>query len=228
MTDSSAPQGTPLSGARGRETAEERLRDEIARGDLVPGQRLVEADLAERYGVTRNGARLALDALAAEGLVERIPNRGARVRTVSTAEAVAIMECRLVLDGLVARKAATAVTDADAGRLAAHADRLAEALAAGELVRYSQLIQELHALLRETARQPVAAALVERLQAQIVRHQFRLSLRPGRPQRSLVELQRVVAAVCAGDADAAEAAARAHMAAVIAALEATPEAVPGA
>ena len=217
MTDTSTR--APLSGARGKETAERRLREEIARGDLVPGQRLVEADLGDRYGVTRNAARLALDALLADGLVERIPNRGARVRTVSTAEAVAIMECRLVLDGLVARKAAAAASEDEVARLRANAGLMAEALAAEQLDRYSALIQDHHALVREAARHPVAAALVERLQAQIVRHQFRLSLRAGRPQQSLAELRRVVEAVAARDGDAAEEAARAHMQAVVAALQ---------
>jgi DNA-binding GntR family transcriptional regulator len=209
----------PVSGARGRGIAEERLRSELFRGDVAPGQRLVEADLAERYGVTRSSARLALDGLVAEGLVERIPNRGARVRTVSTGEAVAVMECRMALDGLLAHKAAEAATDDDAGRLAVNYGLMEQALDAQELLRYSALIQEHHALVRQAARHPIASALVERLQAQIVRHQFQLSLRPGRPQRSLAELRRVVDAIVARDADAAEEAARAHMRAVVAALQ---------
>jgi DNA-binding GntR family transcriptional regulator len=219
-TDARARDGAPLSGVRGRGLAEERLRSELARGDVAPGQRLVESELAERYGVTRNSARLALDALAAEGLVERIPNRGARVRTVSTEEAVAVMECRMVLDGLLARKAAQAATDDDAARLTANCRLMEQALDAQELLRYSALIQEHHALIRRAARHPIASALVERLQAQIVRHQFQLSLRPGRPQRSLAELRRVVEAVTDRDPDRAEEAARAHMLAVVAALRA--------
>lgn len=55
---------------------------------------MVEADLVESLGVTRSGVRLAIDGLAAEGLVEPIPNRGARVRAVSTAEAVRITPVR--------------------------------------------------------------------------------------------------------------------------------------
>jgi DNA-binding GntR family transcriptional regulator len=218
--DPVAWEGAPLTGVRGRDLAEERLRSELARGDVAPGQRLVESELAERYGVTRNSTRLALDALAAEGLVERIPNRGARVRTVSTEEAVAVMECRMVLDGLLAGKAAQAATDDDAERLTANCRLMEQALQAQELLRYSALIQEHHALVRQAARQPIASALVERLQAQIVRHQFQLSLRPGRPQQSLAELRRVVDAIIARDPKTAEEAARAHMRAVVTALRA--------
>ena len=64
----------------GRLAAENALRAAIADGDLLPGARLVEADLVAMLGVSRSNVRLAIDALDAEGLVERIPNRGARVR----------------------------------------------------------------------------------------------------------------------------------------------------
>jgi DNA-binding GntR family transcriptional regulator len=64
----------------------------------------------------------------------------------------------------------------------------------------------------------VAAGLVDRLQAQLVRHQFQLSLRPGRPQVSLRELTALVDAIADGDPDRAEAAAVSHFRSVIVAL----------
>src|SRR5688500_5121965 len=109
-------------GPHGRTAADSRLREAITRGDMPPGHRLVEADLAEAFGVSRSAVRLAIDALIAEGLVERIPNRGARVRTVSVAEAVEITECRMVLEGLLAAKAAERVTEAEVDRLRAQCD----------------------------------------------------------------------------------------------------------
>jgi len=214
---------TSGTGAAGQRLARARLHEAITRGELVPGQRLVEADLVAMFGVSRNGVRLALDTLAAEGLVERIPHRGARVRTVTTAEAIAITECRTALEGLTAAKAAEHATDDEIAGLRAQVRRMRDAVAAGEPVSYSALIQELHLLIREAARQPTAAALIERLQAQIVRHQFRLSLRPGRPQVSLAGLTAVVEAIAARDPAAAEAAARAHLRSVITALSETVE-----
>ncbi|MGY1637850.1 GntR family transcriptional regulator [Geodermatophilus sp. SYSU D00742] len=205
-------------GTRGRDATERRLREAITRGDMPPGHRLVEADLADAFGVTRNAVRLAIDVLIAEGLVERIPNRGARVRTVSVAEAVEITECRMVLEGLLAAKAAERVTDAEADRLRAQCDLMQQAVADGDLLRYSALVAELHSVIRAAARQSTAGPMIERLQAQIVRHQFQLSLRPGRAHRSLTELRRVVAAIVARDPRAAEAAARSHFENVVAAL----------
>src|SRR6266571_6241268 len=108
---------TPVAGATGRRLAGGRLRQAIMAGDMAPGQRLVEEELAGTLGVTRASLRAALFDLTAEGLVERIPNRGARVRTISVDEAVAIIECRMVLEGLCAAKAAERVTESEATRL---------------------------------------------------------------------------------------------------------------
>jgi len=201
--------------------AEDALREGISRGELPPGSRLVEADLVERTGVSRGSVRLAIDALVAEGLVERIPNKGARVRVVSTEEAVAITECREPLEGLLARKAAERRTDEEAAGLRVQLHAMERAVDDGDLLRYSELIQQLHGLVRAAAHHPVAAGLVQRLQAQLVRHQFRLSLRPGRPRVSLREFTALVDAVTARDADGAEAAARAHARSVVAALTET-------
>jgi DNA-binding GntR family transcriptional regulator len=87
------------------------------------------------------------------------------------------------------------------------------------VLKYSDLIQQLHGMVREAARHPVAAGLVGRLQAQLVRHQFQLSLRPGRPRVSLAGLAAVVDAVVDRDPDRAEVAAVGHVRSVISELE---------
>jgi DNA-binding GntR family transcriptional regulator len=201
-----------------QELAEQALRVAISRGDMPPGYRLVEAELVALIGVSRSAVRLAIDALAAEGLVERIQNKGARVRVVSTEEAIAITECRMPLEGLLARKSAERITDAEADGLRAHLHTMSAAVDSGDVLKYSELIQQLHGMVGETARHPIAADLVGRLQAQLVRHQFRLSLRPGRPRASLGELTALVDAIADRDPDRAEAAAISHFRSVIAAL----------
>ena len=202
----------------GQETAESVLRAAISRGDMPPGYRLVEAELVALTGVPRSGVRLALDALAAEGLVERIHNRGARVRVVSTEEAIAITECRMPLEGLLARKAAERITDPEADRLRAHLRAMSAAVECGDVHKYSEYIRQLQGMIGDAARHPIAAGLVARLQSQLVRHQFRLSLRPGRPRTSLTELGDLVDAITDRDPGRAEAAAATHFRSVIAAL----------
>jgi DNA-binding GntR family transcriptional regulator len=210
---------TPVAGATGRRLAVVRLRQAILAGDMAPGQRLVEEELAATLGVTRASLRAALFDLAAEGLVERIPNRGARVRAVTLDEAIAITECRMALEGLCAAKAAERVTEPDAARLRQIGEEMERSVAEGELLKYSALNHELHRLVREISGQTVASGLLERLNGQLVRHQFQLSLRPGRPQASLPEHLAIVAAVAGRRPAEAEAAIRRHLGSVISALE---------
>ncbi|WP_063727068.1 GntR family transcriptional regulator [Streptomyces sp. RTd22] len=208
----------PGTGEQAKQHALTQLRQAILAGDMAPAQRLVENELAERFGVTRASIRAALIDLASEGLVERIRNRGSRVRVVTVEEAVAITECRMVLEGLCAAKAAVQASAEQLTELADLGTAMSKAVADGEPMTYSRLNHELHGRIREISGQPVAVELLERLNAQLVRHRFQLALRPGRPQQSLSEHLAMIEAIRARDPQAAEAAVRTHLAGVIDAL----------
>lgn len=199
-------------------TAVEAIRDAIADGEFAPNQRLVEADLSEQFGASRAAVRSALLELTSEGLVERVQNRGARVRAVSLGEAVEITEVRMVLEGLLAAKAATRLSDDDRDRLRAIGTAMQDAVASGDLLGYSALNKDLHTLVRDAAGQTTAGSILERLRGQNVRHQFRLAMQPGRPTVSLPQHLDIIDALCAGDPDAAERAMRVHLQSVIEAL----------
>jgi DNA-binding GntR family transcriptional regulator len=196
------------------------LRRAIVAGDFVPGQRLVEADLCTRFSASRSAVRAALVTLSHERLVDRIPNRGAIVRTVSVAEAVEITEVRMVIEGLCAAKAAERITDPQIVELRALGQDMRRAVADGDAVRYSSLNEALHARVRDIAGQAVATQTLALLRAQSVRHQFRLALRPGRPQVSLPEHVAIIDEICARSPEAAERAMRRHLSSVIDALQA--------
>ncbi|MGW2327635.1 GntR family transcriptional regulator [Streptomyces sp. NPDC001700] len=208
----------PGTGEQAKQHALTQLREAILRGDMAPAQRLVENELAEQFGVTRASIRAALIDLASEGLVERIRNRGSRVRVVTVEEAVAITECRMVLEGLCAAKAAAEASEEQLTELADLGAAMSKAVADGEPMTYSRLNHELHARIREISGQQVAVELLERLNAQLVRHRFQLALRPGRPQQSLSEHLAMIEAIRARDPRAAESAVRTHLAGVIDAL----------
>lgn len=194
------------------------VRKAILAGDLVPGQRLVEAELSEAYGASRGAVRSALIDLTHEGLVERIANRGARVRVVSIAEAMQVTEVRMAIEGLCGRKAAELVTPDDIAGLRELGEQMVAAVEGGDVVTYSGLNQRLHERIIALARQPVAAELLSRLRARNVRHQFRLAYRAGRPQVSLHQHLAIIDGVCRRDPDAAEAAVHAHLESVMQAL----------
>jgi DNA-binding GntR family transcriptional regulator len=196
----------------------EQVREAILHGDYAPGQRLIEADLCEHFGASRFLVRTALQDLAAQGLIEFQRNKGARVRAVSLDEAVQITEVRMLLEGFVAARAAERVTAERAAALRQIARDMRTAVESGELTHYSELNVILHATLREMAAHRVGAELLEQLRAQTIRHQFTLSLVPGRSAVSLPQHEAIVAAVAAGDADAAREAMGAHLQSVIDAL----------
>src|ERR1700749_3082084 len=212
--------GGPLAGEAARVHAFGVLRQAILSGDFAPGQRLVEEELAGTLGGTRQLLRAALLDLTPEGLGQRIPHRGALVRVVTTEEAVAITECRMALEALCAVKAAERVTDEQAAELRELAESLKRAVAEGTPLKYSELNRELHRRVGVISGQTVAVGLLERLHAQLVRHQFQLASRPGRPEVSLPEHVAIADAVAGRRPADADLAVRAHLASVITALQA--------
>lgn len=202
----------------GRRSVVADIREAIVHGDFVPNQRLVEADLSEQFDASRATVRSALVELANEGLVERVQNRGARVRAVSLDEAIEISEVRMVLEGLCAAKAAERISRAEIKELKGIGRAMRIAVSGGDLLGYSQLNQQLHRRIRQISGQSTAREVLERLRAQSVRHQFRLAMHPGRPTVSLPEHLAIIDAICTNNPAAAEAAARTHLRSVIDAL----------
>lgn len=194
------------------------LRDAILRGSYAPRQRLIEADLAQEYDASRFTLRNALIQLAAEGLVELQPNRGARVREISVEEAVEITEIRQAVESLVAARAAEKVTDEQVTFLRQLGDDMRAAVDQNELVRYSELNTTLHSTLRDIAQHDTASRMLEQLNGQMVRHQFQLFLVPGRPSMSLPEHLAIIESVCTRDAEAARTAMGIHVASVVTTL----------
>ncbi|GAA5167315.1 MULTISPECIES: GntR family transcriptional regulator [Amycolatopsis] len=196
----------------------EALRTAIYQGELPPGQRLVEAELAKRHGASRGTVREAIALLSNEGLVARERNRGAHVRPVPLAEAVEITEVRAVLEALCAAKAAEAATAAERRQLRVIERKLREAADPADSVAYARLSQQMHVRLREMARQSTVAAILERLRYQSVRYQLHVALLPGQAAQGTRNHVRVIEAVCSHNAEEAEAAMREHWEAVATAL----------
>jgi DNA-binding GntR family transcriptional regulator len=191
------------------------LRDAILRGETPPGARLAEAELAARLGVSRTPVREALPRLAAEGLVEIVPNRGARVTTWSAAELQGVFDVRAAVEP---RLTALAVPQASVGDLDALDDLAARMLDVGapgpaqDLEALVPLNREFHDRLVALADHPaLAAALAAAVRAPIVRRNFHVyddaSLR-----RSLAHHAEIAAAARAGDPAWAEAVMTAHIA----------------
>ncbi len=178
----------------------------------MPNERLVECDLARRLSVGRAAVRTALVRLEQEGIVEREPFRGAHVRSVSEAEAIEILEAQAALEGLAARHAAVNASNDDVAALRSIVERMRRGLAEGDLLEMSDLGNQIHRRLLEISKHQTAARMIDVLQAQVVRYQYRTILFPGRAPLSLEEHHAIVEAVASHDPEAAEAAMRSHVA----------------
>lgn len=189
----------------------QRLRQDLTEGRLVPGQRLVESELVESLGVSRAVVRSTLSRLGHEGLVDKEPNRGARVRTVSEAEAIEITEARCVLEALAARHAALNAQPADLEEMRALLTEMRELLSQNDLLAYSDCNSRLHRRIMLASGHVTAQRLIANLRAQMVRFQYRTILVPGRANESLAEHTALVDAIVAHDPNKADAAMRNHL-----------------
>jgi DNA-binding GntR family transcriptional regulator len=194
------------------------LRDDIVAGVFPSGERLIEAQLCDRYACGRAVARAALVQLESEGLVVRQPNRGATVRRISLSEAIEITEARAALEGLIAARAARHATPFECVELRQVVADMRTAVGDEDAVAYSDLNRTFHRRLREISRHTVASDLVHNLRNRAVSHQYRLAMMPGRPSESLQQHAAIVEAVVAGDEQGASAAMSAHLDSVIGVL----------
>ncbi len=94
-----------------REVIFDTLREAIIVGELKPGERLMEVQLAEKMGVSRTPVREAIRKLELEGLVEMLPRKGAHVADLSVKDIMDVLEVRATLDGLASMLSATRITD---------------------------------------------------------------------------------------------------------------------
>ena len=204
------------------------LRQDILAGYFVPGERLVELQLCERYRSGRAAVRAALVELTGEGLVSREANRGATVRRISIGEAIEIAEARAALESLLAARAAAHATDADKSELRAIVEQMRVAVDTGDHAGYSDLNATLHRRVREIGQHRIAAELVGILRNRGYHHQYRLALMPGRPAESLLQHAAIVDAIVDGDEERARDAAEAHLRSVVQVLRKWGDVGPGA
>ncbi|MCL5776305.1 GntR family transcriptional regulator [Limibaculum sp. FT325] len=189
----------------------DKIEDLILTGDLAPGDRLDEVSLATRFGVSRTPIREALMQLAATGLIELRPRRGAVVAEVGPKRMVEMFEVMAELEAICARLAARRATPADEERIGAHHRACAAAAAASDEDAYYYENEEFHEAIDAAAHQEFLSEQTRALRRRLKPYR-RLQLRSrGRVRNSFDEHEAVVRAILAHDADAAAEAMRAHI-----------------
>jgi DNA-binding GntR family transcriptional regulator len=185
------------------EQAATRLRTLIVRGDLKPGEQLLEADLSEALGISRTPLREALKQLAAEGLVELRLNRSAVVAPFRRDELTELFEAVSGIERCAAELAAARMVERDVERLEALQERIEWHHDRGELREYFETNQQIHSAIVGFARNAVLKATHDILLARVERARFFALSVHGRWDESVREHQDILAALKAGDADRA-------------------------
>jgi DNA-binding GntR family transcriptional regulator len=185
------------------EQAATRLRLLIVRGDLAPGQQLLETDLSDALGVSRTPLREALKRLASEGLVELRLNRSAIVAPLRRDELAELFEAMSGIERCAAELAATRMVARDVERLEALQARIEWHHDRGELRDYFEINQQIHGAIVDFARNGVLKATHDALLPRAERARFFALSVHGRWDESVREHQEILAALKAGDADRA-------------------------
>lgn len=148
------------------------LREVFVCGEVPAGQKVPEAQLCERFGVSRTPLREALKVLAAEGHVELLPNRGARVRELSYEEVEGLFAVAGALEALAGEQACERVSPEEVLALAQLHERMREAHTQHDLLRYYELNRRIHEGIVAATRNPVLVAQYAMLNARIRRIRF--------------------------------------------------------
>jgi DNA-binding GntR family transcriptional regulator len=185
------------------EQAARKLRALIVRGDLSPGEALLEVSLSEALGISRTPLREALKQLAAEGLVELRLNRGAVVAPLRPDELIELFEAVSGIERCAAELAAHRMTASDMQRLEALQKRIERHHGRGELRDYFEANHQIHSAIVGFARNSVLKASHEALLARAERARFFALAADGRWDESVHEHRQILAALRARDAEQA-------------------------
>jgi DNA-binding GntR family transcriptional regulator len=130
----------------------QKLRDYVVEGNLSEGERIPEKQLCEMLGISRTPLREALKVLASEGLIDLLPNRGARVRSLNGGQLRELFDIMGGLEALAGRLACENITDAEIAEIERiHHDMYGSYLRR-DLHRYFECNQMIHELILKAAR----------------------------------------------------------------------------
>lgn len=180
----------------------ERLRADLGRGEYHPRERLIESDLVSRYGFPRGAVRSALLLLAAEGLVDRSPNRGASVRSLSIDEGIEIAEVRRELEALCARDAALRASGDEREHMRAGLDAMRYTVGEDDVHSYRQTSIGFHESVIAMSRHEGARRQLATIRLHNLQRHFPTAFQ-GSFTDSAEDHIAIGDAIIAGDADAA-------------------------
>jgi DNA-binding GntR family transcriptional regulator len=198
------------------------IQTAIVKGELAPGSKMSEAELAARYGVSRGPLREALRRLEGRKLLTRIPHVGVRVISLSFDELIQIYHVREAMEGMAARLAALYMSSEEVQGLK---DLLAQHEKQAELQEGRAYFQDegdfdFHYRIVQGSRNEVLSQMLcGELYHRVRLYRYQFSVTEGRPQKAFGEHHRIIEAIEARDAEMAEILMRRHISSARANIE---------
>ena len=177
-----------------------RLRQMLVEGLIAPGAKLNERELAEVLQVSRTPLREAIRMLAAEGLVELLPNRGAVALQLSEDYVLHTFEVMAGLEGMSGELAAQRISDAELAEIRAMQYEMMACYTRRDLSGYYRINSQIHAAINAAARNPVLQACYAQVNARLQALRFRSNQDEQKWARAMHEHEQMVEALGRRDA----------------------------
>jgi DNA-binding GntR family transcriptional regulator len=201
----------PARGQTRSHFLEERLAEEIINGRLLPGTRLEEQAIADRFKTSRTPVREALRRLVSTGLIEMRPRHGAVVSTVTRDRLAQMFETMAELEGVCARLAAGRMNDAERAALEKLLAEGAAIIRTENADAYELHNRAFHAAIYRGSGNAVLEETTQSVRARLAPFRSAQFQIPGRVAKSNAEHEAVVMAILGGEHERAYAAMRDHM-----------------
>jgi DNA-binding GntR family transcriptional regulator len=193
------------------EQVTQRLRQMLVEGRIAPGAKLNERELAQVLQVSRTPLREAIKMLAAEGLVELLPNRGAIAVALSEADVLNTFEVMAGLEGLSGELAAQRITEAELAEIRAMHFEMMGAYTRADLSNYYRINALIHSAINAAAKNPVLTGTYNQVNARLQALRFRSNLNGEKWSRAVKDHEKMVDALSARDGAAMRAVLQAHL-----------------
>lgn len=188
-----------------------RLRQMLVEGRIAPGAKLNERELCEVLQVSRTPLREAIKMLAAEGLVELLPNRGAIAVELTEADVLNTFEVMAGLEAQSGELAAQRVTDVELAEIRAMHYEMMAAYTRRDLSAYYRINAQIHRAINAAAKNPVLTATYNQVNARLQALRFRSNQDGEKWARAVKEHERMIDALAARDPQAMRAVLLAHL-----------------
>ncbi|PNU20411.1 GntR family transcriptional regulator [Geothermobacter hydrogeniphilus] len=187
-----------------REKILETIRESILKGNLKPGEKVAEPELAERFGISRTPIREAFRQLESEGYLTVIPRKGAVVTELSERDVSEFYAIKSILEGYAARLAARNLSPRDIDKLEQINKRLEQLAEEGDVKSFYRVHNEFHDLFIKASGNEKLAELIEQVGMKFNRLRMASLSLPGRMEISVAEHRKIIAAFKEKDGESAD------------------------